>query len=111
MRETNFDVVKSFISLNVIQPRQFFSMSDLMKFYVGNQEKMYRGRLKQKVIQEFPEKLMFIQPNYHYEKQLVVCKDIEKENIDPLVDKRTYINKAAEYIKEDIIRFSNEQPT
>ena len=30
-----------------------------------------------------------------YEKQLVVCKDIEKENIDPLVDKRTYINKAA----------------
>ena len=38
---------------------------------------------------------MFIQPNYHYEKQLVVCKDIEKENIDPLVDKGTYINKAA----------------
>ena len=54
---------------------------------------------------------MFIQLNYHYGKQLVVCKDIEKENIDPLVDKRTYINKAAEYIKEDIIRFSNEQPT
>ena len=54
---------------------------------------------------------MFIQLNYHYGKQLVVCKDIEKENIDPFVDKRTYINKAAEYIKEDIIRFSNEQPT
>ena len=52
MRETNFDVVKSFISLNVIQPRQIFSVSVLIKFYVGNQEKTYRGRLKEKVIQE-----------------------------------------------------------
>ena len=39
MRETNFDVVKSFISLNVIQPRQIFSMSVLMKFYVATRKR------------------------------------------------------------------------
>ena len=40
----------------------------------------------------------------------VVSKDSTlEENIDTLVDKRAYINKAAEYIREDIIHFFNEQ--
>ena len=56
MHETNFDAVKKFISLNVSQLCQVASMSVLMKLYGGNQGKTYRGRLKEKVIQVFPEK-------------------------------------------------------
>ena len=56
MHESNFDAVKKFISLKVIQLCQVASMSVLMKLYGGNQGKTYRGRLKEKVIQVFPEK-------------------------------------------------------
>lgn len=53
---------------------------------------------------------MFFQSIYHLP-EIVVSKDTTlEENIDTLVDKRAYINKAAEYVREDIIRFSNEQP-
>ena len=53
---------------------------------------------------------MFFQPNYHV-LEIVVSKDSTlEENIDTLVGKRAYINKDAEYVREDIIRFSNEQP-
>lgn len=52
---------------------------------------------------------MFFQLNYHVP-EIVANKDITfKENIDNLVDERAYINKPAEYIREKIIRFSNEQ--
>ena len=48
---------------------------------------------------------MFCQPNYHVP-EIVISKDSTlEENIDTLVDKRAYINKAAEYIREDIIHF------
>ena len=53
---------------------------------------------------------MFCQPNYHVP-EIVISKDSTlEENIDTLVDKRAYINKAAEYIREDINRFSDEKP-
>ena len=55
MHETNFDAVKKFISFTVIQLSQVASVSVLMKLYGGNQGKTYRGRLKEKVIQVFPE--------------------------------------------------------
>ena len=44
MHKTNFDSVKSFISLNVIQLRQVISMSFLMKLYGCNQGKTYIKR-------------------------------------------------------------------
>ena len=47
MHKTNFDSVKSFISLNVIQLCQDISMRFLMKLYGCNQGKTYRGRLKE----------------------------------------------------------------
>ena len=53
---------------------------------------------------------MFFQPNYHVPEIAVSEDSTLEENIDTLVDKRAYINKAAEYIREDIIRFSNEKP-
>ena len=105
MVETNFDAVKHFISFNVTQLLEIVSMSVLIKLYGDNQGKKYRGRLIEKVIQAFPKKLMLFQPNYHV-LEIVVSKDSTLEkNIDTLVDKRAYINKAAGYISEEIIRF------
>ena len=53
---------------------------------------------------------MFCQQNYHVP-EIVISKDSTlEENIDTLVDKRAYINKAAEYIREDIDRFCDEKP-
>ena len=43
MRETNFDAVKNFISLNAIQLRQVVSITVLTKLCGGNQGKTYRG--------------------------------------------------------------------
>ena len=67
-----------------------------------------RRTLKEKEIQVFPE--MFFQAIY-YVPQIVFSKDSTLEEIiNTLVDKRAYINKAAEYIREDINCFSDEQP-
>ena len=53
---------------------------------------------------------MFFQAIY-YVPEIVFSKDSTLEEIiNTLVDKRAYINKAAEYIREDINRFSDEQP-
>ena len=71
----------------------------------GNQGKTYRGKLKKKLIQAFPEKFMLFQPN-HRVPEIVASKDSTlKENNDTLVDKNVNISKDAEYIREDNIRF------
>ena len=67
-----------------------------------------RRTLKEKEIQVFPE--MLFQAIY-YVPEIVFSKDSTLEEIiNTLVDKRAYINKAAEYIREDINCFSDEQP-
>ena len=49
---------------------------------------------------------MFFQPNYHVPETVVSKDSTLEKNIDTLVDRRAYINKAAEYISEETIRFS-----
>ena len=72
--------------------------------------KNVQRKIKGKSDSGVPRKLNVFSTKLSRTKNVVSKDSTLEENIDTLVDKRAYINKAAEYIREDIIHFFNEQP-
>ena len=72
--------------------------------------KNVQRKIKGKSDSGVPRKLNVFSTKLSRTKNVVSKDSTLEENIDTLVDKRAYINKAADYIREDIIHFFNEQP-
>ena len=79
IRETKIDTIKRFIFLDVISPRHVVSMSTF-NFSCSEQEKKYVERIKEKVLQPFPEKVIFFQPNDV--PRIVANEKTAEENVD-----------------------------
>ena len=100
---TNFEIVKDFISKNILEMHQAVSMQTLVNLYGGGNDHRYRGKLKEWIKLGFPGLLIFIQPAANIP-EVVISKDTTL--IDPLLDKNVYIARAAEYLRHDILEFS-----
>ena len=107
---TNFEGVKTYISTNVLLLKQVDSIRVLQNIYGGIQHSIRRGKLKGRIMREFPEKLVFLRPSHNVPEVIISKTATLKDQIDTVVDKNIYISRAASYIQEDILNFAKNLP-
>ena len=104
----DFESVKSFISGSILTLNQAVSKTVLHQIYgtgFGNEnEKVYRNKLKKRIIDEYGEPVMFLKVD---RKTLEVVVSSEGLHSTILKDKTSIIKQAAEYLQEEILEYAS----
>ena len=102
-----FAEVCEFINYNILKMNQSVSISVIRNIYGDDDGKSKRRRmLKEKLVNEFSNQLLFIQPGNNFP-EIIINANTTSLNYLP-VDKEHHIKKAAEYLKEDVLEYANK---
>ena len=106
----NFEGVKSYIESIGIYQKRVVSMKGLQNIYGGRQDAVYRGKLKERILREYSDQLVFFQSSHNIPEVIVSKEATLEDHVDTLVDKNMYITKAASYIQKYILDFAQKVP-
>ena len=106
----DFDKVKKFISDAILECNKAISMTALRKLYgtgYGKEnEKVYRNKLKARIVKEFGESVKF--PNTDCKAPDVVVSSIGLESTSIVKNKESVLKQAAQYLHDDILDYSSK---
>ena len=112
-KETNFEDVMTFISDEIIGSNRTCSMELLTEIYgLDPKDRKHRLRLKEKLISEFKDSLIFANVTYH-SPQIVICAECFKSTTfsSYMNESKDYtVRKSAMYLREDILNMIKEAP-
>ena len=112
-KETNFEDVTTFISDEILGSNRTCSMELLTEIYgLDPKDRKHRLRLKEKLISEFKDSLIFANVTYH-SPQIVICAEGFKSTTfsSYMNESKDYIvRKSAMYLREDILNMIKEAP-
>ena len=108
----NYDAVKNLIKENVIKGNQAISITALHEVYgletEGEYKSKYRADLKTRIISDFRDDIIFLslRPN----KPEIVISSSSHNSYASVPDKISCIEKAAQYLRDDIVEYCNSLP-
>ena len=98
----NFNTVKQYILNHISLEEKTVSMNVLQEIYdIGMMEKRYRGKLKKRIDERFPDQLIFVIAKEN-NSEVVISNQVFQDTIHHSVNKNTTVEKAAYLIREDI---------
>uniref|UniRef100_A0A7M5V7L0 Uncharacterized protein n=2 Tax=Clytia hemisphaerica TaxID=252671 RepID=A0A7M5V7L0_9CNID len=110
---TDFDAVKAYIRNVIIGENKVVSTKILQSIYgytpYSNDDKRSRHKLKNKIINEFPDTLQFVQPGGQCA-EVVFSKSIFDEKMMPSFDPNSNIISVSKQLRKDIITFCKSVP-
>ena len=108
-KETNYTAVKEYVTEHVLNGKQAVSMNTLQTIYgVGVGDSGYRHMFKQKLINDYKDKLSFLSVGRN-DVDVVVSTSVPDNEIS-FKDKAGCIIKAAEYIRNDVNVYCESLP-
>ena len=99
IKNTNFEIVKDYINNHVLSMNMVVSMNTLLDMCGG----CYKNKLKSRMTEEFPGKLIFFQPSGK-ECEVVISASVSSLCNTPVSPKQ-FIKKTAEYLRQDILLY------
>ena len=106
----NFNAVTEYIKCNILMSRQVVSIKVLHGIYGGDvNDTRYRAKLKKLILAEFPETLIFFQPQ-HNVPEVVISVDAALNEGLQSANKYECIRRASEFLKHDILEFAKQLP-
>ena len=105
----NFKAVIEFIENTILLQNQAVSMSLIHEIYGAHlQDKRYRNKIKIRILDLFPEKLLFLSIGKK-EPEVVISKDgINSHTV--LNSPERIVKKAAELLRSDILEYAQNTP-
>ena len=104
----NFPIVKDFIQEPIIEGNKAVSMKAIHSLYKTGyghaHEKVYRNRLKSKIINEFGNQLRFLRIDGQTPEIIVSTEGLDSTTV--IKDKSVILKKAAEYLRQDILDYA-----
>ena len=102
-----FDVVTDFIQDHVLKSNQAASMTLIHELYAEGHsgDSRYRSKLKQKIVDYFPDQLHFLTIDGKSAKVAVSKEGIYSKNM--IGSKETILQEAAKCLQDDVISFEN----
>ncbi|XP_066931362.1 uncharacterized protein [Clytia hemisphaerica] len=108
--KTDFTSLKLYIERNLIAESKVVSMKILQSIYGDNSDdRKARARLKEKILKEFPDKLIFVQPGQKCP-EVVFSKCIFDKKLMPSLDHESNVVSVAKQLREDIISYCKSVP-
>ena len=108
--KTDFTSLKLYIHRNIIAESKVVSMKVLQSIYGDDpDDRKARSKLKEKILKEFPDKLIFVQPSSK-SPEVVFSKCIFDKKLMPTLDPESNIVLVAKQLREDIVTFCNAVP-
>ena len=105
----NCDAVKEYVNTKVITESQAVSMKTLHEIYGLNvTDVRYRGKLKSRIENEYKDRILFLQTQKNIP-LVLVSANISLSEIN-FTNNKECIVKSAEYLREDIIQYSENLP-
>ena len=102
--------VKRIIEKNVLLHHQAISMALLHEaFGLETSYNRYRHKLKERLINDYRNKIMFAKSHYHHS-EIVIGADSINSNLSFLNNKDVIIKEAAQLLRSDIIEYLNNLP-
>ena len=105
--------MKSFISGSILTLNQAVSVTVLHQIYgtgFGNEnEKIYRNKLKKRIIDEHSESVMFLKVDWKTPEVVVSSEGLHSTMT--VKDKTGIIKQAAEYLQEEILGYASNTDT
>jgi len=94
--------VKEYICKYVISEGKAVSMTELHEIYgLGVGDKRYRGKLKKRIEERFPDDLIFVTAKVN-NPEVVISQQVFKNSIHHSIDRNATVVEAASLIREDI---------
>ena len=100
--------VKEIIEKNVLLHHQAISMALHEAFELETNDNRYRYKLKERLINDYRNKIMFVKSHYHHP-EIVIGADSVNSNL-LLNNKDVIIKEAAQLLRSDIIEYLNNLP-
>ena len=106
----NFDAVKNFLEDHVLKNNQAASMSLIHDLYADdhNGDARYRSKLKQKIVEAFPEKLLFLTIDGKSPQVVVSSEGIYSKNM--MGCNEALLQEAAKYLQSEVLAYKNSLP-
>ncbi|KAG1711251.1 hypothetical protein GQR58_002553 [Nymphon striatum] len=99
----DFNAVKLYIESTIIRENKVVSMKILQTVYGDNSDdKRYRHKLKQRIVNEFPDLLQFVQPS-STSPELVFSTNIDRKL--PRLEPQSNVVSVAKQLRQDIISY------
>ena len=97
----NFHAAKENILKHILEEKAV-SMNVLQEIYgIGMGDKRYRGKLKKRIEERFPDQLIFVKAQVN-NPEVVKSNQVFQNTIHHSVHKNTTVEKAASLIRDDI---------
>ena len=104
----DFDQVKDFIQDAIIESKKPVSITAVHRIYgtgYGHEhEKVYRNRLKSKIVDEFGDEILFL--NVDGQTSEVIVSRAALDSTTVVKDKNAVLKQAAEYLREEIMSYA-----
>ena len=106
----NFDAVKNFLEDHVLKNNQAASMSLIHDLYADDHDgdTRYRSKLKQKIVEAFPEKLLFLTIDGKSPQVVVSSEGIYSKNM--MGCNEALLQEAAKYLQSEVLAYENSLP-
>ena len=106
----NFDAVKNFLEDHVLKNNQTASMSLIHDLYADDHDgdARYRSKLKQKIVEAFPEKLLFLTIDGKSPQVVVSSEGIYSKNM--MGCNEALLQEAAKYLQSEVLAYENSLP-
>ena len=103
----NFDAVKNFLEDHVLKNNQAASMSLIHDLYADDHDgdTRYRSKLKQKIVEAFPEKLLFLTIDGKSLQVVVSSEGIYSKNM--IGCNEALLQEAAKYLQSKVLAYEN----
>ena len=106
----NLELVKEFIKSNIIEGNQAVSMAVVHEMYGDGHlgDTRYRSKLKQKILDIYPEQLYFLTVDGKTPQVIVSKEGISSNNL--MHTKECLLHNAAKALRQDILDYENSLP-